>query len=102
MRTVFIDGLPVSWDEERLRDHLKKFGQIEKIELARNMPQARRRDFGFVSFDSHDSAVKCAESINNTEIGEGDKKVLLLLNYIKSGCLFSIYVYIDALSYRLK
>ncbi|CAA6669774.1 unnamed protein product [Spirodela intermedia] len=75
VKTVFVDGLPVAWDEERLRDYLKKFGHIEKVELARNMPSAKRRDFGFVTFDTHDSAVKCAESINNTELGEGDKKV---------------------------
>ncbi|MQL80949.1 hypothetical protein Taro_013420 [Colocasia esculenta] len=75
VKTVFVDGLPVAWDEERIRDYLKKFGQIEKIELARNMPSARRRDFGFVTFDAHDSAVKCAEGINNAELGEGDKKV---------------------------
>ncbi|KAJ6722629.1 HETEROGENEOUS NUCLEAR RIBONUCLEOPROTEIN [Salix koriyanagi] len=54
---------------------LKKYGNIEKIELARNMPSARRKDFGFVTFDTHDAAVACAKSINNVELGEGDNKV---------------------------
>lgn len=74
VKTVFIDGLPASWDEDRVRVLLKKFGEIEKVELARNMPSARRKDFGFVSFDSHDAAVTCAKSINNAELGEGDHK----------------------------
>ncbi|KAL4310294.1 hypothetical protein GQ457_01G052450 [Hibiscus cannabinus] len=74
VRTIFIDCLPPSWDEDRVRELLKKYGEIEKIELARNMPSADRKDYGFVTFDSHDAAVTCAKSINNTELGEGDKK----------------------------
>ncbi|KAK4267970.1 hypothetical protein QN277_024683 [Acacia crassicarpa] len=74
VKTVFIDGLPPSWDEDRVRGLLKRFGAIEKIELARNMPSAKRKDFGFVTFDTHDAAVTCAKSINNSEIGEGDSK----------------------------
>lgn len=75
VRAVFLDGLPISWDEDRVKDHLKKFGKIEKVELARNMPAAKRKDFGFVTFDSHDAAVACVEGVNNTELGDGDKKV---------------------------
>ncbi|KAM7472017.1 hypothetical protein LguiA_010200 [Lonicera macranthoides] len=74
VKTVFVDGLPVSWDEDKIRGLLMKYGGIEKIELARNMPSAKRRDFGFISFDSHDAAVTCAKSINNQELGDGDNK----------------------------
>ncbi|XP_065859110.1 uncharacterized protein [Euphorbia lathyris] len=74
VKTVFIDGLPASWDEDHVRGLLKKYGEIEKIELARNMPSAKRKDFGFVTFDSHDAAVTCAKSINNAELGDGDYK----------------------------
>ncbi|KAF8379180.1 hypothetical protein HHK36_028609 [Tetracentron sinense] len=75
VKTVFLDGVPASWDEDRVKEHLKKFGEIENIELARNMTSAKRKDFGFVTFDSHDAAVACAEGINNAELGEGDNKV---------------------------
>ncbi|XP_027336341.1 nucleolin-like isoform X2 [Abrus precatorius] len=74
VKTVFIDALPPSWDEDYVRDILKKYGEIEKIELARNMPAARRKDYGFVTFGTHDAAVRCAENITGTELGEGDKK----------------------------
>ncbi|XP_019449888.1 PREDICTED: heterogeneous nuclear ribonucleoprotein R isoform X2 [Lupinus angustifolius] len=74
VKTVFIDALPPSWDEDYVRDLLKKYGEIEKIELARNMPAARRMDYGFITFGTHDAAVRCAESITGTELGEGDKK----------------------------
>ncbi|KAJ6804376.1 uncharacterized protein M6B38_182930 [Iris pallida] len=75
VKTVFIDGLPTAWDEDRVKGYLKKYGSIEKIDLARNMPSAKRKDFGFVSFDSHEKAVACAEGINNKELGDGDSKV---------------------------
>ncbi|KAK1257503.1 Polyadenylate-binding protein RBP47 [Acorus gramineus] len=75
VKTVFVDGLPVSWDEDRVKQNFKKFGRIEKIELARNMPAAKRADFGFITFDTHDSAVTCAENMNNTDIDDGEKKV---------------------------
>ena len=42
-----------------------KYGEIDKIELAHNMPAAKRKDFEFVTFDTHDAAVACAEGINN-------------------------------------
>ncbi|PIN18731.1 Heterogeneous nuclear ribonucleoprotein R (RRM superfamily) [Handroanthus impetiginosus] len=74
VKTVFVDGVSASWDEEYVKELLKKYGEIEKVELARNMPSARRKDFGFVTFDSHDAAVTCAKSINNEELGEGDNK----------------------------
>lgn len=85
MKTIFVDGIPASWDEDQVKEYLNKFGKIEKVELARNMPSAKRKDFGFVTFDSHDAAVACAEAINNMELGEGNNKVgfifLVLLYY---------------------
>lgn len=75
VRTVFLDGLPPSWEEDRVKKYLKKYGAIEKVELARNMPAAKRKDFGFVTFDTHDNAVACVDGITSSEIGEGDSKV---------------------------
>ncbi|XP_057435876.1 uncharacterized protein LOC130728426 isoform X2 [Lotus japonicus] len=74
VKTVFIDSLPPSWDENYVRDLLKKYGEIEKIELAKDMLAARRKDFGFVTFGTHAAAVECADSITSKWLGEGDKK----------------------------
>ncbi|XP_073288584.1 uncharacterized protein [Primulina huaijiensis] len=74
VKTVFIDGLSATWDEDHVKELLKLYGKIEKVELARNMPSARRKDFGFVTFDTHDAAVTCAKSINNEDLGEGKNK----------------------------
>lgn len=79
---MFVDGLPASWDEDRVKALLKKFGEIENVDLARNMPSAKRKDFGFVTFDTHDAAVACAAGINNAELGEGAKKVCIVLSIV--------------------
>lgn len=75
VRTIFLDGLPPTWDEDRIKEYLKMYGRIEKVELARNMPAAKRIDFGFVTFDTHESAVACVDGINDAELGDGDRKV---------------------------
>lgn len=75
VRTVFVDGLPPSWEEDIIKDHLKQFGKIEKVELARNMPAAKRDDFGFITFSTHECAVSCVDGINDSELVFRNKKV---------------------------
>ncbi|KAH9307687.1 hypothetical protein KI387_035598, partial [Taxus chinensis] len=75
VKSVFVDGLPQFWDEDRVKEHLKKFGEIEKVVLSRNMPTAKRRDFGFVNFGCHEQALACIEGLNNTMIIEGETKL---------------------------
>ena len=82
VKTVFVDSLPPSWDEVYVRDLLKKYGEIEKIELAKDMPAARRKNYGFVTFSTHAAAVECADSITSAGLGEGDKKVCLAFKFI--------------------
>jgi RNA recognition motif-containing protein len=74
--TLFIDHLPLAWDEDKIRKYLKQYGSIEKIELARNTPGAKRRDFSFVTFDTHDNAVACVEGINDIDLTDSNKKVI--------------------------
>jgi hypothetical protein len=74
VKTVFIDLLPPSWDEGYVQDLLKKYGEVEKVELAKNMPAARRKNYGFVTFATHAAAVECSESITSAGLGEGSKK----------------------------
>lgn len=75
VKSVFVDGMPPYWDEDRVREHFKAYGEIERIILARNMQTAKRRDFGFVNFTTHEAAVACIEGVNNTELGDGKTKM---------------------------
>lgn len=76
VKSVFVDGLPPHWDEDRVRDQFKGYGEIERVVLARNMATAKRKDFGFVDFTTHEDAIACIECVNNTELGDGKTKVL--------------------------
>ncbi|KAJ0967081.1 hypothetical protein J5N97_023998 [Dioscorea zingiberensis] len=75
VKSVFIDGLPPYWDEDRVKEQFKGYGEIERVALARNMSKARRNDFGFVNFTTHEAAVACANGVNDTELGDGRSKM---------------------------
>jgi hypothetical protein len=87
VKSVFIDGLPPYWDEDRVKDRFKAYGLIERVVLARNMSSAKRNDFGFVNFSTHEAALACIEATNNTELGdEGKSKVFSDLEYCRLSC----------------
>ncbi|XP_020554681.1 nucleolin isoform X2 [Sesamum indicum] len=75
VKSVFIDGLPPYWDEDHVREKFKVFGDIARIMLARNMSTAKRKDFGFVDFSTHEAAVSCVEGVNNNGLNDGNSKV---------------------------
>ncbi|KAI5070944.1 hypothetical protein GOP47_0013195 [Adiantum capillus-veneris] len=75
VKSVFVDGLPPNWTEDMVKQNFGKFGEIERMVFARNMPFAKRKDFGFVNFTSRESALACVEAFNNTELTDGDRKV---------------------------
>lgn len=79
VKSVFVDGLPPHWDEDRVREQFKGYGEIERIVLARNMSTAKRKDFGFVDFTTHEAALSCIDSVNNTELCDGNSKVATLV-----------------------
>lgn len=75
VKSVFIDGLPPHWDEDRVREKFKVFGEIARIMLARNMSTAKRKDFGFVDFNTHEAAASCVEGVNGKGLNDGNAKV---------------------------
>eukprot|EP00245_Coleochaete_scutata_P005684 TRINITY_DN193_c0_g1_i3.p1 TRINITY_DN193_c0_g1~~TRINITY_DN193_c0_g1_i3.p1 ORF type:complete len:842 (-),score=182.40 TRINITY_DN193_c0_g1_i3:1598-4057(-) len=83
VKSVFVNGMPPLWEEEKAREFFSKFGEIEKIELARNMSSAKRKDFGFVHFKEREAALACIESVNNTEIVDGELKMKVKVSLAK-------------------
>ncbi|KAF8380434.1 hypothetical protein HHK36_027921 [Tetracentron sinense] len=74
VKTVYIEGLTDSWDEVKVKELCEQYGEIEKVQLSRNLVN-KRKDFGFIVFKSREIAVACVEGINTAQIGEGDIKV---------------------------
>ena len=79
VKSVFLDGLPPHWDEDKVREMFGKFGEIDSIQLARNMFTAKRKDFGFIGFMKRQSALDCIKMVNRDGVGEGSGKVTTLL-----------------------
>ncbi|KAL5754497.1 hypothetical protein ACOSP7_022717 [Xanthoceras sorbifolium] len=77
VKTVFLDGVPPHWNEDQIREHIKGYGEIIRIVLARNMSTAKRKDYGFVDFSTHEAAVGCISVINNKELVDGNSKIKL-------------------------
>ncbi|KAG1355309.1 nucleolin [Cocos nucifera] len=75
VKTVFVEGIPVSWDEEKIKELCKQYGEVEKVQLFRKFTTSKKKDFGFVEFTSRESAVACVEGINSAQLGEGEVKV---------------------------
>lgn len=77
VKTVFLDGVPPHWKENQIRDQIKGYGDVIRIVLARNMSTAKRKDYGFIDFSTHEAAVACINAINNKEFSDGNSKVKL-------------------------
>ncbi|KAG5050862.1 hypothetical protein JHK87_003060 [Glycine soja] len=75
VKSVFINGLPPHWDEDHVRELFKSYGEVVRIVLARNMSSAKRKDYGFVDFSTHEAAVACVDGVNKSELGDGASKI---------------------------
>jgi len=82
VKSVFINGLPPHWDEDHVRELFKSYGEIVRIVLARNMSTAKRKDYGFVDFLTHEAAVACVDGVNKSEMGDVGSKVFTLVCYL--------------------
>ncbi|CAJ2635722.1 unnamed protein product [Trifolium pratense] len=75
VKSVFINGLPLDWDEDHVRELLKSYGEIVRIVLSRNMATAKRKDYGFVDFSTHEAALACVDGVNKSELGDGKSEI---------------------------
>lgn len=82
VKTVYAEFIPSSWDEEKVKDTFKKFGEIEDIVLARNLRTSKRRDFAFVSYKTRAAAIKCIESFGHDLRDDDGTKVFILIHTV--------------------
>lgn len=77
---LYVKGLPESWDDAKLREEFEKHGPVtsckvqvfEGEEAKEKGTEGKSRCFGFVNFEDHESAVKAIESLNGTELADGE------------------------------
>ncbi|KAA8533828.1 hypothetical protein F0562_031345 [Nyssa sinensis] len=74
VKTVYVEGLTDAWNEEKVKEICKQYGEIVKVKLSQSLG-TKRKDFGFITFTSRGSALTCMEGINNAYLGDGEVKV---------------------------
>ncbi|XAR64853.1 hypothetical protein NMG60_11008726 [Bertholletia excelsa] len=75
VKSVYAEYLPSSWDEEKVKDYFKRFGEIENVVLAKNLPSSKRKDFAFVNYTSREAALACIEAFNRKSLHDEDSQV---------------------------
>ncbi|XP_072988164.1 uncharacterized protein [Typha latifolia] len=75
VKTVYVECIPSSWDEEKLKELCKEYGDIDRVEIIRKLNKTKRKDFAFIEFSSRENALACIEGVNSAQIGEGEVKV---------------------------
>ncbi|XP_060177684.1 nucleolin 2-like isoform X2 [Lycium barbarum] len=83
VKSVYAEYLPSSWNEEKVRDYFGKFGEIENIVLAKDLPSSRRKDFAFVNYISRESALACIEAFSHEPSNDGGSKVNMKVSLAK-------------------
>ncbi|KAM7500017.1 hypothetical protein LguiA_024431 [Lonicera macranthoides] len=83
VKSVYAEYLPSSWDEEKVTDYFKKFGEIENVALARNLRSSKRKDFAFVNFTTREAALACIEAFSRDQLNDQDSKVNVKVSLAK-------------------
>ncbi|XP_055809401.1 uncharacterized protein LOC129877890 isoform X2 [Solanum dulcamara] len=83
VKSVYAEYLPSSWIEENVRDYFGKFGEIESVVLAKDLPSSRRKDFAFVNYISRESALACIEAFSHEPANDSGFKVNMKVSLAK-------------------
>lgn len=68
-KTVYVEGLTDVWTEAKVKEFCEQYGEVEEVRLSQTLGK-KRKDCGFISFASRDSAHACLKGFRNACIGE--------------------------------
>ncbi|KAJ7518529.1 hypothetical protein O6H91_21G072900 [Diphasiastrum complanatum] len=77
VKSVFLDGIPSAWDEQRVKELCGKYGEIEEVDLGHKKSSSKKKKFGFIKYATREGAMACIMAINYSEVVEGEQKVTL-------------------------
>lgn len=63
-RNVFLQGLPVQWNTDKLRFFCGKFGKVELAKVVRDSTTSMSCGHGFVLFETEEQALNCVTNLN--------------------------------------
>lgn len=82
MKTVFVEGVPNSWDQAKMKEIFKRYGKIEHVVLSRDLRMTKRNDFAFINYTTREAAISCLESFDGEQLTENGSKVSYLFSYL--------------------
>ncbi|KAA6386672.1 MAG: hypothetical protein EZS28_017799 [Streblomastix strix] len=62
--TLFVYNLPANYSEETLQQIFQPYGSLTQVSVAREKNNQSSRGFGFVSYDSYNSAMNAIQNLN--------------------------------------
>jgi cold-inducible RNA-binding protein len=65
---LYVGSLPYSWSADQLEEIFKPFGTVTSAAVVADQVTRRSKGFGFVEFDSEDSAKKAMGELNGREV----------------------------------
>jgi len=68
-RKLYVGNLSFNTVEQELEQLFGQFGQVESVQIMRDMATGRARGFGFVEMATDDEAQQAASSLNETQFG---------------------------------
>ncbi|PKA65899.1 Polyadenylate-binding protein 2 [Apostasia shenzhenica] len=83
VKSVYVEGIRDSWDEDQLREFFKKFGDIDRIVLGRNIKTTKRNDFAFINYKTREAALLCIKCFSGDEITDSSVKLELKVSLAK-------------------
>ncbi|CAN6197059.1 unnamed protein product [Urochloa humidicola] len=85
VKAVFVEGVPDSWDQAKMKEIFKKYGKIEIIVLSRDLRTTKMNDFAFINYTTHEAAILCLESFDAEQLTENGSKVNIKVSLARSG-----------------
>jgi RNA recognition motif-containing protein len=68
-RKLFVGNLPFQTGEAELQDLFARIGQVESVQIMRDMATGRARGFAFVEMVSEEDASRAAAELNQSQFG---------------------------------
>ena len=68
-RKLYVGNLPYSASEQDLQDLFAQAGQVDSVNVMRDMATGRARGFAFVEMASDDDAQRAIDQLNNKDFG---------------------------------
>ncbi|MFW7379282.1 MAG: RNA recognition motif domain-containing protein [Oligoflexus sp.] len=67
-KKLFVGGLSWGTSEESLKSAFEEFGYVEDVRIVKDRETGRSKGFGFVTFDSSESAAEAKDRLNQTQL----------------------------------